>query len=310
MSAPLLELSGVRKSFPIQRGLLQRTQGQLLAVDEVSFSLKAGETLGLVGESGSGKTTIGRLVMGFLRPDAGQIRLSAPAPKVQMVFQDPASSLNPRHRVRRLLADPLALLQGLEGSALEERAQAALAEVGLLEEHLDRLPHQLSGGQRQRVAIARALTADPELLVLDEALAALDLSVRAQMLNLLLELRRRGLAYLFISHDLGQVRHLADQVVVLYLGTVVERGPAPVVLHKPAHPYTLALLEAEPSVEARAPRRRLSVIGELELAEARPQGCVFHPRCPRAEGRCREEKPAVTTLAEGREVWCHYPEVS
>ncbi|MBP6903359.1 MAG: ATP-binding cassette domain-containing protein [Burkholderiaceae bacterium] len=295
--------------------------GDLQALDGVDLRLERGQTLGLVGESGCGKSTLARAVMGLLPLSSGRIRFDGediaalPRPRQlawrarqQMVFQDPFASLNPRSRIGRILEEPL-LLHG-RGKATERRARvaAALQRVGLAPQMAARHPHEFSGGQRQRIAIARALMLEPELLVCDEAVSALDVSVRAQVLNLLLELRaERGLALLFISHDLSVVQHLADRVAVMYLGRLVEEAPRAALWARPQHPYTQALIAAVPSTRPGAAATALPALlkGELPSPLQRPGGCAFHPRCPRAIARCSTERPELRPLDGGHRVACH-----
>ena len=289
------------------------------AVDAVSLDVAEGEVLGLVGESGCGKSTLGRIAAGLLAADEGAARLgNEPVAEaaggrvvkrttgVQMVFQDPFASLNPRMKIGDAIAEgPLA--HGLWAAGERaERIAGTLRDVGLDPSYAARFPHQFSGGQRARIGIARALAMDPRLVVADEAVAALDVSIQAQVLNTFLELRtRRGLSWLFISHDLGVVGHLADRVAIMYLGRIVELGPAEAVFAAPAHPYTKGLLEAVPRLD----RRRAGfhpVRGEIPSPLSPPPGCHFHPRCPHAVARCREEKPVSRSIAPGREVVCHF----
>jgi oligopeptide/dipeptide ABC transporter ATP-binding protein len=270
-----------------------------------------GETLGLIGESGCGKSTLGRLLLRLQPPTAGAIRFDgadiADAPeaalrplrrRMQIVFQDPYASLNPRRTVREIVGLPLALHEGARGPAAEARVAAMLDRVGLARTHLDRYPHQFSGGQRQRIGIARALILRPEFVVCDEPVSALDVSVQAQVLALLRELRdEMGLTMLFISHDLAVVAHLARRIAVMYLGRIVEEGPRDAVLRRPAHPYTRALLAAVPRIGASAAPRR-TIVGDLPSPLAPPPGCAFHPRCPQAGPRCRRELPRLVALGE------------
>ncbi len=283
--------------------------GDVLAVRDVSFSQAKGETLGVVGESGCGKSTLAQLILHLVAPSAGEVRfrgerLAALPPAalrqrrrdMQMVFQDPRSSLDPRMRVGRLLEEPL-LIHGI-GNREERRARAAqlLDLVGLPAEATRHFPHEFSGGQRQRIAIARAIALSPALIVADEPVSSLDVSIQAQILNLLIELRERmGLTYVFISHDLAVVRHLADRVIVMYLGEIVEQADAERIFEQPAHPYTRSLLAAVPEVGGRRAERDL-VQGDIAAAEARPSGCGFHPRCPVAQARCRSERPPLMSI--------------
>ncbi|MBM3522154.1 MAG: dipeptide ABC transporter ATP-binding protein [Alphaproteobacteria bacterium] len=320
--APLLEAIDVATRFPVRRGLFARGRGHVHAVDGVSFALNAGETIGLVGESGSGKSTLGRTVLRLLAPSAGRIRLagtditdldeSALRPlrrRMQLVFQDPYSSLNPRRRVGASVAEPL-IVHGL-CSAVEarERAQALFARVGLRPEQFDAYPNEFSGGQRQRLAIARALALAPDLIVADEPVSALDVSVRAQVINLLIELQEeRGLAYLFIAHDLAVVAHISHRIAVMYLGRIVELAESAELFARPLHPYTQALIEAVPVARAGAAKRRTSLReGEIPSPVDRPPGCHFHTRCPHALPRCRSEAPALREVGPARLVACHLP---
>jgi oligopeptide/dipeptide ABC transporter ATP-binding protein len=307
-STPLLEIRGLKTWYPIKKGVFARTAGHVRAVDGVDLDLCRGETLGVVGESGCGKSTLARTILRLERPRAGTIRLHgqnaltlrgaalrAYRRAVQVVFQDPQASLNPRHTVLDILTEAM-LVHGL--ATRENRRDAAarlLADVGLPDDILDRYPHAFSGGQRQRICIARALALNPEILICDEAVSALDLSVRAQVLNLLQELKaKHGLSYLFITHDIGVVQHLADRIAVMYLGKVVETGPAEDVLGSPAHPYTQLLLRAVPALGVPLPE-------DAAASEAAPApdrlSCPFSPRCPLADDACRAAAPDLSPLA-------------
>ncbi|GGU64811.1 hypothetical protein GCM10010211_32370 [Streptomyces albospinus] len=333
-AAPLLAVHDVTKTFPGKRG---RT-APVRAVDGVRFEVAAGETLGLVGESGCGKTTTGRMIVRLLEPTSGSITfggrdISHLGPRelrplrrhLQMVFQDPYSSLNPRQTVARIISDPL-LVQGSSAADARCRAAELMELVGLIPEHLDRYPHEFSGGQAQRIGIARALATRPRLIIADEPVSALDVSVQAQIVNLMERLRNElGLAYLFIAHDLSVVKRVCDRVAVMYLGRIVEIGPKHQVYTAPAHPYTRALLSAVPLPDpvAERTRERITLLGEpspsSQLRSSRgdpgrpaapPPGCTFHPRCPKAQARCRTEAPVLTDTvpATGRRVACHFPE--
>jgi oligopeptide/dipeptide ABC transporter ATP-binding protein len=310
---PVLELDGLQVQFA-GHGRPVR------AVDGVSFTIAPGETLGLVGESGCGKSSLANAVVGLIRPHAGSVKLRgeeiafadrtqlrALRAHVQMVFQDPATSLNPRLSIGAAIGEPL-LVRGLaRGAALRARVAALLDEVGLRPDQATRMPHQLSGGQRQRVVIARALALRPELLVCDEAVSALDVSVRAQILNLFVDLQRtRGMANLFVSHDLAVVRHVCDRVAVMYLGQLVELAPAATLYATPRHPYTKALLAAvpEPDPVTQRAKTRVPLAGEIPSPANPPSGCRFHTRCPIAEARCAAEAPVWRRVGEG-EVACH-----
>ena len=317
----LLEAVGLVKRYTIPGSLFGGSARALPALRGVSFGIPAGATLGLVGESGSGKTTAGRIVARLVDPDEGKLRLGGDdwlalegaalrqrRRDVQIVFQDPQASLNPRLRVGEQIAEPLRVQRIVSGRAVGDRVRELLAAVGLPGEFADRFPSEMSGGQRQRVAIARALATSPRLVVCDEPVSALDVSVAAQILNLLLDLRERsGLSYLFISHDLAVVERVADAVAVLYLGAIVEEGPAAEVAARPLHPYTAALVaavaEPDPSVRPRSEVLR----GEPASALEPPSGCAFHPRCPIARPRCSSEAPPLAEVAPGRRAACFYP---
>jgi oligopeptide/dipeptide ABC transporter ATP-binding protein len=328
MTAPLVAVDALVKHFPGERGLLGlgRKRPAVRAVDGVSFAIAAGETLGLVGESGCGKSTVGRTILRLLEPDAGRVTidgqdvlaldaraLRALRRRMQIVFQDPYGSLNPRMTVRQTLAEPLAIHRLARGGEAERRIAALLEEVGLDASFATSYAHELSGGQRQRVGIARALSVEPRFLVLDEPVSALDVSVRAQVLNLLAELQqRRRLTFLFIAHDLAVVKHIADQVAVMYLGKIVERAPAAALYGAPRHPYTKALLSAVPVPDPKAQRDRIVLTGEVPSPAHPPAGCPFHPRCPhpRRNERCRTEPPALREVAAARGHFaaCHFAE--
>jgi peptide/nickel transport system ATP-binding protein/oligopeptide transport system ATP-binding protein len=317
----LLSAHGLSKRFAISRGLLGGAARFLPAVRGVDFDLGAGETLALVGESGSGKTTVGRIVARLVEPDSGSIAfegedwlaLSGSALRrrrrdLQVVFQDPQTSLNPRLRVGDQIAEPLRVQRLVPRSEVAARVRGLLEDVGLAVETAERFPAELSGGQRQRVAIARALATRPKLLICDEPVSALDVSIAAQIVNLLLDLKERaGLAYLFIAHDLAVVSRVADTIAVMYLGRVVEQGPSDAVLSRPLHPYTVALLAAVPEADPLAPRRAHPLSGEPPSAVDPPAGCAFHPRCPIARPRCREETPSLVENVSGRSAACFYP---
>jgi oligopeptide/dipeptide ABC transporter ATP-binding protein len=312
---PLLRVERLVKHFPVGGGIVR-------AVDDVSFEVRRGETLGLVGESGCGKTTTGRCILQLERPTSGRIvfegqdlarlderQLRAVRRRVQVIFQDPYASLNPRMTVGQILAEPLSV-HGIvkEKAARAERVKELLTQVGLLVQHARRYPHQLSGGQRQRVGIARALAMEPVLIVCDEPVSALDVSIQAQIINLLEDLQKRlGLTYLFIAHDLSVVRHISDRVVVMYLGKIVEVADRKSLYEKPLHPYTRALLSAVPIPDPRleAQRERTVLRGEVPSPLKPPSGCVFHPRCPIAEARCAAQVPELRQLQPRHEGACH-----
>ena len=318
---PLLAVRDLRKRFAIRRGVFGAGSGFLPALRGVSFDVRSGETLGLVGESGSGKTTAGRIVARLVEPDAGTIRfdgedwlaisgreLRRRRRDLQVVFQDPQTSLNPRMRIGDQIAEPLRVQRLVRGRLRLERVARLLEDVGLSPAVAARFPAELSGGQRQRVAIARALATEPRFIVCDEPVSALDVSIAAQIVNLLLDLKERaGLSYLFIAHDLAVVSRIADRVAVMYLGRVVEEGPVAEILTRPLHPYTVALLAAVPDLDPAASPQTLRLAGDPPSAVDPPPGCAFHPRCPIARPRCRAEIPVLQAGADGRSVACFYP---
>ncbi len=315
----LLEAEGLVKHFPAERSLFGRPTAFVRAVEDVSFSVKAGETLALVGESGCGKSTVSRLVLRLIEPDAGRIRfegrdlralgareLRAFRSKAQLIFQDPYASLNPRMTVGQILSEPLALHDLVPTPARRERVEQLLHLVGLEPRAARRYSHEFSGGQRQRIAIARALAVEPKLIICDEPVSALDVSIRSQVLNLLRDLQDRlGLAYIFVSHDLAVVRHIADRVAVMNLGKIVETAETSALFASPRHPYSRALLSAIPVPKPQAKRSRLVLQGELPSALNPPPGCRFQTRCPHVIDRCRLEEPRLLADGTGHATACH-----
>ncbi|HTH65054.1 MAG TPA: oligopeptide/dipeptide ABC transporter ATP-binding protein [Gemmatimonadales bacterium] len=326
MTDPLVDVRALVKHYARQRAWLGlgRARNAVRAVDGVSFAIPAGKTLGLVGESGSGKTTVARTLLRLTEPTSGSFRLDgtevfglratplrALRRRMQIVFQDPYGSLNPRMTVRQTLREPLAIHRLVPKAERDARVHALLGEVGLDQTLADQYPHELSGGQRQRVGIARALSVEPAFLVCDEPVSALDVSVQAQVLNLLADLQRaRGLTYLFIAHDLAVVKHIADDVAVMYLGRIVERAPRAAVYSLPRHPYTRSLLSAIPVPDPTATPQRIILQGDVPSPADPPAGCPFHPRCPhpRKTDRCRTEPPALREVTPGHLAACHFAE--
>lgn len=320
-AAPLLRVRGLRKHFPVRGGVFGSVQGWVKAVDGVSFEIKRGETLGLVGESGCGKTTVGRSILRLMEAQAdelsfdGEDLLKAPRKRLrelrtrmQIVFQDPYSSLNPRMTVGEAVAEPIRAHRLAEGKAVERRVAELFERVGLPASYRSRFPHEFSGGQRQRIGIARALALGPSFIVCDEAVSALDISIQAQILNLLRELQQElGIAYLFITHSLNVVRHVADRVAVMYLGEIVELADTNVLFDSPKHPYTRALISANPLPDPNVPLTPLLLKGEIPSPLDPPTGCRFHTRCPEVFEKCPKLVPVTTLLREKTEhtVHCH-----
>lgn len=320
----LVRVEGLKKHFPIMKGIFRRQVGAVRAVDGVSFDIFTGETLGLVGESGSGKSTAGRVILQLETPTDGFVTFEGAdltemsdrevrrlRPRMQMIFQNPHASLNPRMTVGSIIAEPLTEHNAAKGDARQQRVEELLSLVGLQPKHANRYPHEFSGGQRQRIGIARAIALNPDFIVADEPIAALDVSIQAQVVNLLEELQDvLGLTYLFISHDLSMVRHIADRVAVMYLGKIMELAPVDKVYDDPKHPYTQALLSAvpvpDPSLELT--RERVILQGDIPSPANPPPGCVFNTRCPIAQDICSEKEPEWRDLGEGQWVACHFAE--
>lgn len=316
----LLEVENLKKYFPIRGGILARMVGQVKAVDGISFSMRSGEILGLVGESGCGKTTAGRVVLGLMPPTEGEVRFEGTdifrlsreqlrriRRHMQIIFQDPYASLNPRMTVERIVGEPLHIHFGMGQARRRERVGELMRTVGLSPDHMQRFPHEFSGGQRQRIGIARALALDPKLIVCDEAVSALDVSIQAQVINLLEDLQSRfGFAYLFIAHDLSVIKHISSRVAVMYLGKIVEAADTESLYARPLHPYTEALLSAVPVPDPTLKRHRIMLEGDVPSPINPPSGCHFRTRCPFAQAICREEEPPLLPIHSGHTAACHF----
>jgi len=316
---PVLEVRDLKKHFPVKKGLLRRTVGQVYAVDGVTFTVNAGETLGLVGESGCGKTTAGRAAMRLVEPTSGSIKVEGKEiiglskselrpyrREMQIIFQDPFSSLNPRMTAGDIVGEPLLVHGVANKKEREEQVSALFARVGLRPAQMKNYPHQFSGGERQRIGIARALALGPKLIVGDEPVSALDVSIQAQVINLLMDLQReRGLSYLFISHNLAVVEHISHQIAVMYLGRIVEYADTRSIFTNAQHPYTEALLSAVPVPDPAIKRKKLVLQGDVPSPVKPPPGCHFHTRCPYAVARCKVEVPSLREIAPGHQVSCH-----
>lgn len=319
LTQPLLKVEGLKKYFPIKKGLLGKTVGHVKAVDDVSFYVNEGETLGIVGESGCGKSTTGRMLMRLLEPTEGSVEFDGKVltaltkeemrqtrRDIQMVFQDPYASLNPRHTIEKILSEPL-LVHGMNDSKERKKKVRKLLEiVGLSAYHANRYPHQFSGGQRQRIGIARALMTNPKLIIADEPVSALDVSIQAQVLNLMADLQKEfNLTYIFIAHDLGVVRHISDRVGVMYLGKMVEVAVSEKLYAKPLHPYTQALLSAVPVPDPNYVKQEIMLEGDIPNPANPPTGCTFHTRCPKRMDICNQVVPKIIDIEEGHSVACH-----
>ena len=316
-NAPLLDAINLKKYYPVKQGMFKAPK-MVKAVDGVSFTLERGKTLAVVGESGCGKSTLGRMLTMIEHPTEGELFYNGQnflvndkatstlrRQKIQIVFQNPYSSLNPRKKVGEILEEPLIINTSLSSKARKEKVLAMMAKVGLKPEFYDRYPHMFSGGQRQRIAIARGLMLNPDIVVADEPVSALDVSVRAQVLNLMMDLQEElGLSYVFISHDLSVVKHIADEVMVMYLGRCVEQGDVNQIFENPKHPYTQALLSATPKLDQTEKGERIKLTGELPSPLKPPKGCAFHARCGKATERCKVEQPALTPYADTRKIAC------
>jgi oligopeptide/dipeptide ABC transporter ATP-binding protein len=319
MSEVLLEVNNLKKYFPIKRGLFRQTVGQVRAVDGVSFSVNRGETLGVVGESGCGKSTMGRSILRLIEPTSGKVsfegknvinmsrsQMRAMRREMQIVFQDPYASLNPRYSVAKTLMEPMVIHHLHSPNTRMDRVRSILERVGLDAEYASRFPHEFSGGQRQRIGIARALTVNPKLIILDEPVAALDVSVQSQVLNLLDDLQNEfALTYIFVAHDLSVVRHISDRVLVMYLGHMAELADSDDIFAEPLHPYTQALLSAVPHPDPDAKRERIILQGDVPSPANPPKGCPFHTRCPMAMDICKVKVPEWKEVKPGRFVACH-----
>jgi oligopeptide/dipeptide ABC transporter ATP-binding protein len=320
VSGPLLSVRNLRKHFPVRKGVLSRVVAQVKAVDDVSFDVAQGETLGLVGESGCGKTTAGRSILRLIEPTAGEVsfrgddvlaasgeRLRVMRRHMQIIFQDPYASLNPRMSVLDIVGEGLRVHRLVRGRGeLRDRVAALLETVRLDPGYINRYPHEFSGGQRQRIGIARAISLEPDFIVCDEAVSALDVSILAQVVNLLMDLRERlGLSYLFVAHDLSVVRHISHRVAVMYLGKIVEIGATADIFARPKHPYTVSLLSAVPVADPRRRRRRIVLAGDVPSPLRPPPGCPFHTRCPVVMDVCRTEIPPERTAGDGHRYVCH-----
>lgn len=315
----ILEVKDLRKWFPVKSGFISRDKKYVKAVDGVSFTLHKGETLGLVGESGCGKSTTGRAILRLIEPSSGQVilegtdittlskeQMKAKRKDMQIVFQDPYSSLNPRMTIRKIIGEAIDIHKIASGKAKEEYIRQLLEEVGLGQHHLDRYPHQFSGGQRQRIGIARALAVHPKLMIMDEPVSALDVSIQAQVLNLLQDLQRNhGLTYIFITHNLSVVKHISDRIAVMYMGQIVEMAKKDQFFNNPQHPYSRALLSAIPIPNPELKRERILLHGEIASPIDLPKGCRFYSRCPEAQAICKEEEPALKDLGNGHKCACH-----